>query len=179
MVAITVSVVVPRLVGVVVGGCGGTDLLLEPGEGDPVDADIAVHPDVTLDGLLVPLEEEIRDELVRAEVARVRDLDSFFTGREACALLADALLENPGEEEVGEDGDLLRAELLEALKAGSDVREGQADEGGLHRRVRAALVEQAGDLGEGGGGVGVRGAATDYQDSGLLFFLLGDDGGDT
>ena len=43
---VMVAVVVARLVGVVVGRGGGADLLLEAGEGDPVDADVAVHPDV-------------------------------------------------------------------------------------------------------------------------------------
>jgi hypothetical protein len=42
-------VVVAWLIGVVVRGCGSADLLLEAGEGDTVDADIAVHADVALE----------------------------------------------------------------------------------------------------------------------------------
>ena len=64
----------PRLVGVVVGRCGGADLVFEAGEGDPVDADVAVHPDVTLYSFLVPLQNKIRHTLMWAEVTCVRDL---------------------------------------------------------------------------------------------------------
>jgi len=69
-----VVVGIARLAGVVVGGYGGADLLLEARKGDPVDADVAVHPDVTLYSFLVPLQNKIRHTLMWAEVTCVRDL---------------------------------------------------------------------------------------------------------
>src|SRR3712207_8225679 len=54
----------------------------------------------------------------------------------------------------------------------------QAHKGGLHHRVRTALVEEAGYLREVRVRVRVGGAATDDEDGGLFPFILGDDGGD-
>ena len=51
--------VVPGLVGVVVGRCRGADLLLEAGQGDAVDANVAVHADVSSQGLRITLDHKV------------------------------------------------------------------------------------------------------------------------
>jgi hypothetical protein len=52
---VMVAVGMARLVGMVMGRSGSAYLLFEAGEGDPVDADVAVHPNVPAYGLLVTL----------------------------------------------------------------------------------------------------------------------------
>ena len=179
IVAVVVAVVVAGLVGVVVGGGGGADLLLEAREGDAVDADVAVHPDVAAIGLAVALEDEVGDACVRPEVARVADLHAGILLRELLALLPDALLEDAGEQEVGEDGDLLRPKLPQAFEALADLRGGHAYEGGLDHAIRASLVEEARGLEQVRVRVRVGGAPPDDEDGPVFFFVLGDYGGDT
>src|SRR5215204_4458500 len=112
LVVVTAAVVVEMtgFVGVVVRSRGGADLLLESGESDAVDADVAVHADVALERLAVPLEYEIRNPRVGTEVARVASLEAGMLCGEPLGLLPDAHLQDTGEEEVGEDGDAPDAE---------------------------------------------------------------------
>src|SRR5918998_3158211 len=166
-----VAVVVSRLVRVVVRGRGGAYLLLEAGQRDAVDADVAVHPDVALEGLAVTLQHQVRHPRVGPEVAGVAHLDPGVLCRETPALLADALFEDAGEEEVGEDGDAPEAEPPAPVQRLRDARGGEAHEGGLDERVGAALEEEAGHLREVAVRVRVRGATADDEDRRL--FSLG------
>src|SRR4028119_1627076 len=117
-----VVVGVARLVGVVMGRSGSADLLLEPGEGDPVYADVAVHPDVPAYGLLISLHKQAHDLFVRPEVAGVGDGDLGIRSGELPALAADPFLEDTGKEKVGEDDDPACAQLLQALQPPSAAR---------------------------------------------------------
>ncbi len=117
-----VAVGVARLVGVVMGRSGSADLLLEPGEGDPVYADVAVHPNVPAYGLLVTLHKQVHDLCVRPEVAGVGDSDLGVCSGELLASTSDTFLEDAGEEEVREDGDASGAQLLQPLQPLGDVR---------------------------------------------------------
>src|SRR5215217_7972008 len=175
---VVVQMVVPRLVGMVVGCCRGADLLLKTGQGDAVDAHVAVHADVSFHSLCITLDHKVSYSLVRPEVPCVAHLDAGIRHPECFALPADTLLENAGKEEVGEDDYAFRAEPAAALQPVRNVGRGHADVGALDDRVRASLVEQAGYLGEVRVGIGVGGAAPDYQDGRLLLLLFGDDGGD-
>src|SRR5215210_9328378 len=121
-----VAMVMARFVGVIMGCSGGADLLFEAGEGDPVDADVAVHPDVPAYGLVVTLHKQVHDLFVRPEVAGVGDGDPGICGGKLLASMPDSFLENAGEEEVGEDGDAPGAQLLQALQPLGDVRGGHA-----------------------------------------------------
>ena len=82
--------VVAVLVGVVVGRCGGADLLLEARQGDAVDAHVAVHADVPFDRLGITFDQKVSHTSVRSEVPGVA---YFYFGvgfRERLALPADA-----------------------------------------------------------------------------------------
>src|SRR5215211_5643952 len=98
---VTVRMVVAeaRLVRVVVGRGRGPYLLLEPRQRDPVDADVAVHPDVPLDGLGVALHQEVGHPRVGPEVPGVAHLEVRMPRGEPFGLVPDALLEDAREEE--------------------------------------------------------------------------------
>ena len=66
---------VPGLVWVVVGRCRGADLGLEAGQGDAVDAHVAVHADVSSHGLRITLDHKVSEPRVRPEVPCVVHLD--------------------------------------------------------------------------------------------------------
>ena len=110
--AVVVTVIVVRFVGMVVGCCGSTDLLLEAGEGDPVDADVAVHPDITINRLPVALHDEVRDPTVRTEVAPIGDGDPGISLGELLTLPPNALLQNARKEEVGKTAILFAPSLF-------------------------------------------------------------------
>src|SRR5215207_10531968 len=145
-----------RLVRVVVWRCGGTDLLLEARQGDAVDAHVAVHADVSFLSLCVTFDQKVSNPPIRPEVPGVAHLDAWVQRGERLALLADSLLEDACKQKIGENDDALRAEPAAALKAVSYVRRGHANVRTLDDRVRAALVEEAGYLGEVRVGVRVR-----------------------
>src|SRR5215212_4770935 len=132
---VAVVVGMTGLVGVVVGGRGGANLLLEAGESDAVDADVAVHADVALKRLAVALEYEIRDPRVGTEVASVADLEAGVLSGEPLGLFPDAPLQDAGEEEVGEDGDAPDAEPpARSVARGSRRRSRRAGTDGPRRR---------------------------------------------
>ena len=73
---LVVMVAVAGLVGVVVGRGGGADLLLEAGQGDAVDANVAVHADVALEGLRGSApDQKVSHPRVGPEVSGVAHLD--------------------------------------------------------------------------------------------------------
>ena len=109
---------VPRLVGVVVGRCGGANLVLEARQGDAVDAHVAVHADVPSNSFSITFDQKVSHTRVRPEVSGVAHLDIAVCLANASALLADALFEDAGKEEVGEDHDALRAEFAAAIQRG-------------------------------------------------------------
>src|SRR5215218_2540897 len=170
--------VVPRLVRMVVGRGRRADLILEAGQGNAVDANVAVHADVAIHSFCVTLDHKVSYPLVRSEVPCVAQLDAGVRRCEHLALFADALLEYAGKEEVGEDDDALRTEPEAAIQAVRNVWRCHADVGTLDDGARAALVEEAGYLMEVRVGVRVGGAAPYYQDGRLLLLLFGNDGGD-
>ena len=123
--------VVPGLVGVVVGRRRGADLLLEARQGDAVDAHVAVHADIPSQGLCITLDHKVSYPRVRSEVSRIAHLDARVRIRECSALQADTLFEDAGKQEVGEDYNALRAEPEAAIQPVRDIGWGHADVGTL------------------------------------------------
>ena len=107
-----VVVLMSGLVGVVVGRCRGTDLLLEARQGDAVDAHVAVHADVSSQGLCITLDHKVSQTWIRPEVPCVVHLDAGIRLSKCSALPADTFFEDAGKEEVGEDHDTLRRRCL-------------------------------------------------------------------
>src|SRR5215217_3862665 len=170
--------VLPRLVGVVVGRRCGAYLLLEAGQRDPVDAHVAVHADVPLDCFGITFDHKVSHAPVRPEVSGVADIHFTVGPGERFGLLADALFEDASEEEVGEDHDAPYAEFVAAIQGRGDIRRRHADVRALDHRIRAALVEQAGHLREVRVGVGVGGTASDEEYGRVFLLPFRDHGGD-
>src|SRR5690349_12720667 len=70
-----VSVSVSRVVGVVMRALGQADAVLEAGQRDPVDAGVAVHPDVTGQCLLVPLDHQLGQPVAVADHLAASDVE--------------------------------------------------------------------------------------------------------
>ena len=143
-----------------------------------MDADVAVHADVALEGLAVALHDQGRHPRVGPEVARVAHLHFGVVFGEIPALFPDALFEDAGEEEVGEDGDAPGAEPPATLQRLGHARGSEAHEGRLDERVRPALEEEPGHLREVAVRVRVGGAPAHYEDGCPFSLLFGNDGGD-
>src|ERR671920_1138371 len=133
-----VAMGVARLVGVVVGRSGSADLLFKARESDPVDANVAVHPDVPAYGLVVALHKQVHDLFVRPKVAGVGNGDLGVCTGKLLALMPDTFLKDTSEEEIGEDDDASGAQSLESFQPLGDVRGSHADVRGLHHRIRAS-----------------------------------------
>src|ERR671919_569455 len=114
-----------------------SDVVLVPGNRDAVDAAVAVHARLTLDGLPMPLEHESGEARIRAEVPAVTNRDLGVLGAPRVGLRVNAVDEDAGEEEIGNDRDLAGVVVADGL---ADSVFGDAE----HERVdaeRAAVVE--------------------------------------
>ena len=69
------------------------DLLLVPGDRDPVDAAVAIHAGLALDRLPVALEHELCEAGIGAEVRAVADVHVRMVGRPRVGLVVDAIHE--------------------------------------------------------------------------------------
>src|SRR5262249_43987917 len=107
------------------------NLLLVPGERDPVDAAVAVHARLTLDRLVMPLEHQPGESGVGTEVCAVPDGDIRVLGGPYVGLRVDAVDQDPREQEVRHDRDRRRAEAAATFERLGDRRRRERDERGL------------------------------------------------
>src|SRR5947207_6948915 len=118
------------------------DLLLVPGDRDPVDAAVAIHAGLALDRLLVALEHQLGEAGIGAEVRAVTDRDVRMAGGPRVGLVVDAVHEDAGEQEVGHDGDGRRAEATASFQRVRHRRGRQRDECGLDEPQPARVLEE-------------------------------------
>ena len=114
------------------------------------------------------LGEGLQHQGMIAEIVRADELGLRAVGRHHVGEAADAVDENPGEQEVGEHHRPAVAELRHMPQARLDQREGDAGIAHLAPAEAHALMEQPRDLGDVGVGVGIRGAAADHHEAGVV-----------
>ena len=175
-VPVTVTMAVVVLVGVgadalhvmVVAFLGQADLGLEAEDLLPVLAELAVHVVVAGLDFLHALGEGIEHQGMVREVGRLDELNLRMPRRHLVRVVVDPLDQDAGEEEVGKYDDPPVAKLRRVLQARLDQGEGDPGIGGLAPAETHALPEHAHHLGDIGVGVGVRGAAPDHDQHGLV-----------
>jgi hypothetical protein len=151
---------------------GRPQLLLEPREPDAVDAEVAVHPDVTGDGLAMALDDERRQPRVGAQVVAHHDDDVRVGLRPAPGPFDDPVHEHAGEEEQRHHGDAGGPEPAALVERLLDVRVAHRREGGLDRPQTSAVLQQAGQLHHVGAGIRVGGPPA-HEHDGLAGVVAG------
>ena len=97
----------------------------------PVLAHLAVHGDVAGENLVDAL-AECRDHLgMVVEIGSLDELDVRMAAGDGIGCVIDALDENAGEQEVGEDDDAAETELRRLFEGGLDQRKSDAGIGRL------------------------------------------------
>ena len=104
----------------------GTDLILEAEHGLAILAHLAVHDVRTRQALAHAVLEGGEDQIVRAEIGRVNELDVRVPPRHLTREGTDALHQHTGEQEVREYDDAPVAEPRGVLQSRLDQREGHA-----------------------------------------------------
>ena len=132
-------------------------------------AHLAVHHRRTFKDLLDPILEGIEDQRVVIQIARLDELDLRETRGHLVGIAVDALNQNAGEEEVGEDDDALVAELGGVRQARLDQRESHARIAGFAPAEAHAFPEHAHDLAGIGIGIRIGRTATDNHQQRLVF----------
>ena len=112
--------------------------------------------------------EGLEDHGVVVEIAGLDELDGRVAPGGLVGVAVDALDQHPGEQEVGEDDDAPEAEAGDPVEGALGEREGDARIADLGPGKAHALPQHSRDLGHIGVGVGVRGAAPDHHQAGVV-----------
>src|SRR3954447_13950320 len=94
--------------------------VLVAGQGMPVHAQVAVHVGIAGQGLAVALEDQTGDAGVGPEMRAGPGVDVRVGGGPAGDLVGDAVDQDPGEKEVGDDDDAGGAEETTPLQGGGN-----------------------------------------------------------
>ena len=145
-----------------------TDLRLVARELHPVRAQVAVHPDVPVDGLPVALEHQRGQPGVGPEVRRTPHVHLGMLGSPGRCLVVDAVQEHAGEQEERGDDDGARPQQPQPLQYVGHPGGGHRDEARLDHAQAAPVGEQPSDLPQVRAGVRIARPASDQRDSELL-----------
>src|SRR5438874_5677799 len=124
----TVSIEFSFSVGVVVMDMGGGR--------QAVLAAVAVHAGLAGQRFAVTLEDEVDEPAVDPEMGVRR-------GSAGAGLVADTVDEDPGEQEVGHDGDSIGTQAAAPLDGGRNPRVGEGDERRLDDRDADRVLQEA------------------------------------
>src|SRR5713101_6299825 len=142
---------------------GRANPVLEARQRRPVRADVAIHPDVPRQRLVIALSDQAGQFIGVAEYVRAAHVDARMRGAVRTGLVSYPVRQDAGEQEVPGHDDLPGPEQPAALQPGGHIGAGQRHECGLSERVVPALPEQPGCLAHLGVRVRVGGAAPGQQ----------------
>ena len=142
-----------------------------------VFAQLAVHGRIAVHQLGQAIDEGVDDQGMVAQIGGFEEFDAGIFGGGFVGPVIDALDQDAGEQEVGENDDALEAQLHGAFQARIHQRRGDAGIGDLGPAEAHAFPQHAGDLGDIGIGVGIVGAAPHHHQQGLGALHLGFSGG--